>query len=139
MQILDKAITPDGIEIELRDLNGEHKLPDYNGMEIAFRTVAKNTFPPNDGWYAQKGKEFHSCICCYKNYTSNMLKADYEELKNGTKTIADLKSYFWNGKRDCYVLGLEEVENYAENIKRNADRSWLSRKRNGSRNGSSLF
>ena len=37
-----------------------------------------------------------------------MLKADYEELKNGTKTLADLKSYFWNGKRDYYVLGLEE-------------------------------
>ena len=32
MQILDKAITPDGIEIELRDLSGEHKLPDYNGL-----------------------------------------------------------------------------------------------------------
>lgn len=114
MQILDNAITPDGIEIELRDLNGEHKLPDYNGMEIAFRTVAKNTFPPNDGWYAQKGKEFHLCICCYKNYTSNMLKADYEELKNGTKTIADLESYFWNGKRDCYVLGLEGSKSYAD-------------------------
>lgn len=81
MQILDKAITPDGIEIELRDLSGEHKLPDYNGMEIAFRTIAKKTFPPNLGWYAQKGKEFHSCICHYKNYTSDMLKADYEELK----------------------------------------------------------
>lgn len=38
MQIIDKAITPDGIEIELRDLSGEHKLPDYNGMEIAFRS-----------------------------------------------------------------------------------------------------
>ena len=43
-----------------------------------------------------------------------MLKADYEELKNGTKTLADLKSYFWNGKRDCYVLGLEGSESYAD-------------------------
>ena len=77
MQILDKAITPDGIEIELRDLSGEHKLPDYNGLVIVFRTIAKKTFPPNLGWYAQKGKEFHSCICCYKNYTSDMLKANH--------------------------------------------------------------
>ena len=61
MQIIDKAITPDGIEIELRDLSGEHKLPDYNGMVIIFRTIAKKTFPQNKGWYAQKGKEFHSC------------------------------------------------------------------------------
>ena len=41
--------------------------------------------------------------------------------KNGTKTLADLKSYFWNGKRDSYVLGLEGSENYAENINGNAD------------------
>ena len=46
MQIIDKAITPDGIKIELRDLSGEHKLPDYNGMIIVFRTIAKKTFPP---------------------------------------------------------------------------------------------
>lgn len=115
MQVIDKAITSDGIEIELRNLSGEHKLPDYNGMVIIFRTIAKKTFPPNRGWYAQKGKEFHSCICCYKNYTSDMLKEDYEELKRCTKTLADLKSYFWNGKRDSYVLGLEGSENYAEN------------------------
>lgn len=50
MQVIDKAITPDGIEIELIDLSGEHKLPDYNGMEIAFRTIAKKTFSPNKGW-----------------------------------------------------------------------------------------
>ena len=62
MQILDKAITPDGIEIELHDLSGEHRLPDYNGMIINFCTVAKNTFPPNKGWYSQKGKEFRSYI-----------------------------------------------------------------------------
>ena len=115
MQIIDKAITPDGIEIELRDLSGEHKLPDYDGMEIAFRTIAKKTFPPNLGWYAQKGKEFHSCIYYHKNYTSDMLKADYEKLKNGTKTLADLKSHFWNGYRDRYVLGLEGSGIYAEN------------------------
>lgn len=36
-----------------------------------------------------------------------MIKTDYEALKNGTKSLADLKSYFWNGYRDRYVLGLE--------------------------------
>ena len=115
IKFLDKAITQDGIEIELRDLSDEHKLLDYNGLVIVFRTIAKKTFPPNLGWYAQKEKEFHSCICCYKNYTSDMLKADYEELKNGTKTLADLKSYFWNGYRDRYVLGLEGGKNYVKN------------------------
>ena len=32
MQILDKAITPDGIEIELRDLSGEHSHQIKDGM-----------------------------------------------------------------------------------------------------------
>ena len=31
---------------------------------------------------------------------------DYEALKNGTKTLADLKEHFWNHQRDCSVLGL---------------------------------
>lgn len=62
MQVIDKVVTPDGIEIELRDLSGEHKLPDYNGMEIVFRTIAKKTFPPNKGWYAQKGKRLIQCM-----------------------------------------------------------------------------
>lgn len=114
MQI-DKSVTPDGILIELIDLTGEHKLPDYEGMEIGFCTIAKNTFPPNKGWYSQKGKEFHSCIYNHKGYTVDMLKADYEALKNGTKTLADLKKHFWNHGRDCFVLGLDGSENYAEN------------------------
>ena len=58
IRVIDKAVTSDGTEIELRDLSGEHKLPDYNGTEIIFRTIAKKTFPPNKGWYAQKGKNF---------------------------------------------------------------------------------
>lgn len=107
MQILDKAITPDGIEIELHDLSGEHKLPDYNGVIIVFCTVAKNTFPEGKGWYSQKGKQFRSSIYSWGEYTKDMIKTDYEALKNGTKSLADLKSYFWNGYRDRYVLGLE--------------------------------
>lgn len=120
MQILDKATTPDGIEIELHDLSGEHKLPDYNGLVIVFRTIAKKTFPPNLGWYAQKEKEFHSCICCYKNYTSDMLKADYEKLKM-VQNSCRFEIIFWNGNRDCYVLGLEGSKSYAENIKGNVN------------------
>ena len=120
MQILDKAITPDGIEIELHDLSGEHRLPDYNGMIINFCTVAKNTFPPNKGWYSQKGKEFRSCIYSFGKYTEDMLKEDYEALKNGTKILADLKEHFWNHQRDCSVLGLEGSGNYAENTNGNA-------------------
>ena len=106
MYVIDKAVTPDGIEIELHDLSGEHRLLDYNGMTINFCMVAKNTFPESKGWYAQKGKEFRSCIYSWGDYTKDMLKTDYEALKNGTKILADLKTHFWNHQRDCIVLGL---------------------------------
>ena len=95
MQILDKAVTPDGIEIELHDLSGEHKLPDYNGMIIVFCTVAKNTFPEGKGWYSQKGKQFRSSIYSWGEYTKDMIKTDYEALKNGTKSFVDLKAHFF--------------------------------------------
>ena len=80
-------------------------MPDYYGMIICFQTVAKNTFPKGKGWYAQKDKKFSSCVYSRGNYTKDMLKTDYEALKNGTKTLADLKNHFWNHKRDCFVLG----------------------------------
>lgn len=102
MQVIDKAVTPDGIKIELRDLSGEHKLSGYNGLYIYFCTIAKNTSYP----YAKKGEKFHSSIYAHGKYSSEMLKADYEELKNGTKTLSDLKAHFWNHTRDCFVLGL---------------------------------
>lgn len=33
---------------------------------------------------------------------------DYEALKSGEKTLADLREHFWNKKSDCYRLGIEE-------------------------------
>ena len=103
--VIDEAVTPDGIKIQLKDFTDEYYLPDYYGMIICFQTVAKNTFPKGKGWYAQKDKKFSSCVYSRGNYTKDMLKADYEALKNGTKTLADLKNHFWNHKRDCFVLG----------------------------------
>lgn len=106
--LIDKTVMADGTKIELHDLSGKYKLPDYNGMMITFCTVAKNTFPPGKGWYSQKGKEFRSCIYNHKCYTTDMIKEDYEALKNGTKSIGDLKEHFWNHGRDSFVLGLKE-------------------------------
>lgn len=103
--VIDEAVTPDGIKIQLKDFTDEYYLPDYYGMIICFQTVAKNTFPKGKGWYAQKDKKFSSCVYSRGNYTKDMLKADYEALKNATKTLADLKNHFWNHKRDCFVLG----------------------------------
>ena len=58
------------------------------------------------GAYCTKGKTFRLTIYNHKGYTDEMLKADYEALKNGTKTLADLQNHFWNHGRDKMVLGL---------------------------------
>ena len=112
MQIIDKAVMPDGTQIQLEDLSGEHKLPNYDGLVIVFHTIAKKTFPPNKGWYAQKGKEFHSCICCYKNYTCLIYAWN-----NGYESILecddDLKIF------DCLDSVTEEI--YDEFIERTKD------------------
>lgn len=54
--VVDEAVTPDGIKIQLKDFTDEYYLPDYYGMIICFQTIAKNTFPKGKGWYAQKAR-----------------------------------------------------------------------------------
>ena len=39
--IIDEAVTPDGIKIQLKDFTDEYYLPDYYGMIICFQTVAR--------------------------------------------------------------------------------------------------
>ena len=39
-----------------------------------------------------------------------MILADYEALKNGTKTLVDLKDHFYQGPKDEFYLGLIDQE-----------------------------
>ena len=39
-----------------------------------------------------------------------MVLADYEALKNGTKSFADLQEHFWNSEKDAFYLGLTDKE-----------------------------
>jgi hypothetical protein len=106
IKVIDTAITPDGVEIELHDLSGETRWPYYyNGLIVlGFCTIAKNTFPEDTGIHARKGEKYRSSIRTSNNYTKEMIFSDFEALKNGTKTLADLKEHFWMGKRDCYII-----------------------------------
>lgn len=108
MVIVDKACMPEGVQIELHDMTGTNRLQDYTGMTINFCTIAKKTFPAGVGWYAKRGEEFRSCIYSFGNYTPEMIKEDYEKLKSGENSLADLQDHFWNHDRDKFVLGLEE-------------------------------
>lgn len=107
-KIIDNAILSDGTEIQLEDWHSKNskEYPNLHGYTIGAYPIARNT--SRSGW-VRKGEKFRLDIARneHANYTDDMVLADYEELKNGTKTLADLKSYFWNGEIDCYVLGLE--------------------------------
>lgn len=43
-------------------------------------------------------------------YSDDMVLSDYESLKNGTKTLADLKEHFRYKTKDEYYLGLNDIE-----------------------------
>lgn len=108
-KIIDKAILPDGTKIQLEDWHSENseKYPDLYGYMIGAYPVAKNT----DKWGLIKtGRTFRLSIARNENYTDDMVLADYEALKNETKTLADLKKHFWNREKDVFYLGLTDKE-----------------------------
>lgn len=108
MQVIDKAITPDGTEIQLEDWHTKNTkaYPDLHGYTIGAYPIAKNT--SRSGWI-RKGEKVRLGIARneYAKYTDDMVLADYEALKDGTKTLTDLREHFWNGERECYVLDLK--------------------------------
>lgn len=81
MKVLERAKTPDGIDIQLEDWsdgNTEEYL-DLYGLDIGAYPVAKNT--GKWGW-VRGGETFRLTIAQnkYIGYTNEMVKADYEAL-----------------------------------------------------------
>lgn len=111
MHVIERAIIPDGVKIQLEDWheNNTKEYPDLHGYTIAAYPYAKNT-----GKYGiiRSGEIFRISVSMnkYANYTDDMVLVDYEALKNGTKTLADLRKRFWNGERDEFYLGLIDEE-----------------------------
>ena len=108
MQILDRSIMPNGTAIQLEDWS-EHNTAEYPslyGLQIGAYPIAKNS---DDRYHlTQRGRPFRLTIAHneYKGYTNEMIRADYEALKAGEKTLEDLAEYFWDGKKDMYYLGI---------------------------------
>ena len=40
------------------------------------------------------------------NYTNEDIKADFEALKSGQKSLEDFAGHIWNGKKDMNYLGM---------------------------------
>lgn len=85
-KIIDKAVLSDGTKIQLEDWHSENseKYPDLYGYMIGAYPKAKNT--GKWGW-VRTGETFRLSIGRneYAKYTDDMVLADYESLKNGTK------------------------------------------------------
>ena len=100
-KIIDKAVLSDGTKIQLEDWHDKNTIGAY--------PIAKNT---NKWGLIRKGESFRLGISQnkYRNYTEENVLSDYEALKNGDKTLIDLREYFWNTKKDEFYLGLIDTE-----------------------------
>ena len=108
MKVIEHATMPDGTEILLEDWSDKNteQFPDLYGLTIAAYPIAKNT--GKYGWI-RSGETFRISISQnkYQNYSNDDVQADFEALKNGTKSLEDLAVHFWNHKKDMWCLGMD--------------------------------
>lgn len=113
-KIIDKYTLPNGIKIQLEDWHEENtkEFPKLYGYTIGCYPIAKNS-----SIFVLAGETFRLSVSRneYCGYTDEMVLADYESLKNGTKTIPDLRKHFWYGDKDAFYLGLIDKESISQN------------------------
>lgn len=106
MKILEKAVMPNGTEIQLEDWKDDNTsdYPNLYGLTIGAYPIVKNT--PNK--WDKDIKKFRLTIAMnhHTGYTNEDVKADFEALKNGIKFLEDLANHFWNGEKDMWYLGM---------------------------------
>lgn len=103
MKVIEKSVTPFGTKIQLEDWGDAYS--NLGKYMIGAYPIAENS----EG-FSKKGKPFRIGISAnkYMCYTDDDVLCDYEALKSGEKTLADLREHFWNKKSDCYRLGIGE-------------------------------
>lgn len=108
MKVIERATMPDGTEIQLEDWSDKNTkgFPDLYGLMIGAYPIAKNT--GKYGWI-QSGEPYRISISenKYTSCSNDDVRADFEALKNGTKTLEDLAEHFWNGEKDMWYLGMD--------------------------------
>lgn len=108
MKVIERAAMPDGTEILLEDWTDKNteKFTDLYGLMIGAYPIAKNT--GKYGWI-RRGELFRISISQnkYTGYYNDDVRADFEALKNGTKSLEDLAAHFWNKEKDMWYLGMD--------------------------------
>jgi hypothetical protein len=112
MKVIERAVMPNGTDIQLEDWSKHNskEYPDLYGLTIGAYPIARNT-----GRYrlVRGGERFRLSIArnSYTGYTNEQVKADYNALVSGEKTLEDLSSRFWYGKKDMWYLGMPVANN----------------------------
>ena len=106
MKVIERIKLQDGTEAQLEDwrMNNTEKFPNLYGYTIAAYPIAQRA----SGNFIKNGEKVRIAISFnrYRNYSNEEVKADFEALRNGEKTLADLREHFENPKEDAYILGL---------------------------------
>lgn len=107
MKVIERAVMKNGTEIQLEDWkeNNTKEYPDLYGLTIGTYPIAKNTGKHR---WIESGQTFRLDISMnqYKGYSNDDVKADFEALKSGEKSLEDLADHFWNGEKDMWLLGM---------------------------------
>ena len=84
MNVIEKAVMPNGTEIQLEDWHSHNtpSYPDLNGLTIGAYPVARNT---GENRWVEGGKKFRLTISANNRtgYTDADVKADFDALKKG--------------------------------------------------------
>ena len=101
MKILQKGITPDGINIQIADWKEDYSC--FKTLMIATFPIAKNT---NNTW-VKIGETFRLELSRF--FTSDEeVNEIFKKLEEGKIRLEELSDHFWNYKKDMFYLGMIE-------------------------------
>lgn len=99
MKVLERAKTIEGFDIQVEDWSENY--PSFIIHDIAIYPIAAKT---SKSKWIEGGKTFRLHLSRFNSIEE--VYQTFNDLQTGNKTIADLKEHFWNGEKDCYLLGL---------------------------------
>ena len=107
MEIIKKAVMPDGTHIQLEDWRKDYPTVEKN-YTIGAYPIAKNT----DGYWIKEGEKFRLTISCF-SIIDDVIQI-FDDLTNGKISLADLRKHFWYTDKDEYRLGLISYAEYSK-------------------------
>lgn len=107
MEIIKKAVMPDGTHIQLEDWRADYPSVNEN-YTIGAYPICQNTV----GYWIRGGETFRLTISRFN--TNDDVKQIFENLTSGKITLADLRNYFWYTYKDEYRLGLISYAEYSK-------------------------